>query len=206
MKLFYAVNACSMAIHVLLEEIGKPYEGVAMDFAGREQYGADFVAKNPKSKVPTLERDDGSILTELPAIAYYLARANPEKNLLPPGLDGEVRSLELLDYTTATIHMRGYTRMIRPNTFAVTPEDEPKIVEIGRGFVTKGFEILAPALGDKPFLFGDNFTIADAGLFFLEYWAAHRCNVALPPVLSDHLTRMMDRPAVQRALDAEGLT
>jgi glutathione S-transferase len=110
MKLFYAVNACSMAIHVLLEEIGKPYEGVAMDFAGREQYGADFVAKNPKSKVPTLERDDGSILTELPAIAYYLARANPEKNLLPPGLDGEVRSLELLDYMTATIHMRGYTR------------------------------------------------------------------------------------------------
>ncbi len=205
MKLYYSPNACSMAIHVLLAEIGKPYEAVRVNFAESEQYQPAFVAKNPKSKVPTLERDDGSILTELPAIAFYLAKTNPAKNLLPDGVEGEARSLELLEYMTATVHMRGFTRMFRPYAFAVTPTDEPKVVEAGRGFVTKGFELLAPILGEQAFLFGDNFTIADAGLFFLEYWAAHRCNIPMPAALNAHLARLMARPAVRKVLANEGL-
>lgn len=205
MKFYYAPNACSLAIHVLLEEVGKPYHAVRLNFAEQEQYKPDFAAKNPKSKVPTLEREDGSILTELPAIAFYLAKTNPEKNLLPPSLEGEVRSLELLEYMTATIHMRGYTRIIRPNLFSFTPADEPKAIEVGRGFVTKGFELLAASLGEQKFLFGDDLTIADCGLFFLEYWAAHRCNIPMPPALQAHLARLLSRPAVQKALNDEGL-
>jgi len=205
MKLYYSPNACSLAIHLLLAEIGKPYQAVRMNFADSEQYKPEFTAKNPKSKVPTLERDDGSILTELPAIAFYLAKSNPEKNLLPPGLEGEVRSLELLEYMTATVHMRGFTRIIRPNLFSFTPEDEPKAAEMGRGFVTKGFEILAPILGDQKFLFGDTLTIADCGLFFLEWWAARRCNIPLPASLQGHLARLLERPSVQKVLAEEGL-
>jgi len=204
-KLYYSPNACSLAIHVLLEEIGKPYQAVRMNFAESEQFSPGFVAKNPKSKVPTLERDDGSILTELPAIAFYLAKTNPEKNLLPAGLEGEVRSLELLEYMTATVHMRGFTRIIRPNLFAFSAADEPKAVEAGRGFVTKGFEILAPMVGAQKFLFGDTLTIADCGLFFLEWWAARRCNIPLPAELEGHLGRLLERPTVQRALADEGL-
>jgi len=205
MKFFYSSNAGSLGIHVLLEEIGKPYERVLLNFGEGEQYKPHYVAINPKSKVPAIAREDGSILTELPAIAYYLARRNPEANLLPETEDGEIRGLELLEYMTATVHMRGYTRIIRPGTFTPTPADEPKIIEVGRAYVTKGFELLSPVLGSKPYLFGDHLTFPDSGLFFLTYWARHRCNIPMPENLDAYLTRMLARPAVQRVLAAEGL-
>lgn len=204
MKLFYSPNACSIGIHVILEEIGKPFELVKLNFAEAEQYGPNYVAINPKSKVPALERDDGSILTEFPAIAVYLARTNPEAKLLPATLDGEIRALELLEYMTATVHMRGFTRIFRAGTFSPNPEEEAKVIETGRNMVIKGFDILAPALGDKPYLLGD-ISIADAGLFYLEYWALNRAKIPVPPVFEAHLTRMLDRPAVQRVLASEGL-
>jgi len=91
MKLYYMPGACSIGIHVLLEEIGKPYDLQKIDGAKQEQYGPEFVKLNPKSKVPTLQRDDGSVLTEFPAIATWLARKNPEKGLLPSDPDGEAR-------------------------------------------------------------------------------------------------------------------
>jgi len=69
MKLYYAPGACSIGIHVLLEEVGKPYEAERVNLQQGEQYKPDFTAVNPKSKVPTLVRDDGSVLTEFPAIA-----------------------------------------------------------------------------------------------------------------------------------------
>jgi glutathione S-transferase len=203
MKLFYSPNACSIGIHVILEDIGKPFELAKVNFAEAEQYGEKFAAINPKSKVPALERDDGSILTEFPAIAFYLARANPEANLLPASLDGEVRALELLEYMTATVHMRGFTRIFRAGTFAPSPADEPKVIETGRNMVIKGFDLLTPALGDKPYLLGD-YSIADAALFYLEYWAANRAKIPMPAAFDAHLDRMLSRPAVQRVLATEG--
>jgi glutathione S-transferase len=205
MKFFYSPNACSIGIHILLEEIGKPYERALVNFGEAAQYKPDYVAINPKSKVPAIQRDDGSILTEFPAIAYYLARANPQSGLLPDNAEGEIRGLELLEYMTATVHMRGYTRIFRPGNFTPTAADEPKIIETGRAFVTKGFEILEPALGGKPYLLGETLTFPDAGLFFLTYWAKHRAEIPMPANLDAYLTRMTARPAVQRVLAAEGL-
>ena len=91
MKLYYAPGACSIGIHVLLEEIGKPYEAERVNLQQGEQYKPDFTTVNPKSKVPTLARDDGSVLTEYPAIAYWLARTNPFANLLPDDVDLQAR-------------------------------------------------------------------------------------------------------------------
>jgi glutathione S-transferase len=205
MKLFYSPNACSIGIHIILEEIGKPFELAKLNFGEAEQYSPTYAAINPKSKVPALERDDGSILTEFPAIATYLARANPQANLLPADLEAEIRALELLEYMTATIHMRGYTRMFRAGTFTPNKDDEAAVIETGRNMVIKGFDILSPALGDKTYLLGD-YSIADAGLFYLEYWAANRAKIPMPPAFDAHLARMLARPAVQRVLAAEGLT
>jgi glutathione S-transferase len=205
MKLYYSPGACSIGIHVILEEIGKPFRLVKLNFAETEQYSAHYTAINPKSKVPALERDDGSILTEFPAIAVYLAKVNPNAKLLPESLEGEVRALELLEYMTATVHMRGFTRIFRAGTFSPSPEDEAKVIETGRDMVIKGFDILTPALGDKPYLLGD-ISIADVALFYLEYWAVNRAKIPLPPAFEAHLARMRARPAVQRVLAAEGLS
>src|ERR1700761_3816634 len=117
MKLYYGAGACSIGIHVLLEEIGKPYDAVAVNLREGAQFKSDFTTINPKSKVPTLVRDDGSVLTEFPAIAYWLARSNPFANLWPDNIDLQARVMELMDYAVATIHMQGFGRLFRPSNF-----------------------------------------------------------------------------------------
>ncbi|MDE8343654.1 MAG: glutathione S-transferase N-terminal domain-containing protein [Acidocella sp.] len=204
MKLFYSPNACSMAIHIILEEIGKPYELALVNFAEAAQYKPEYLAVNPKSKVPALMRDDGTVLTELPAIAWYLAKTNPQANLLPNDIESEARVLELLEYMTATVHMRGYTRIFRTATFTPSPADEPKVVEAGRNMVIHGLQILEPVLGDKDYLLGQ-YSIADCGFFYIVYWASRRANIPLSPALQAYLDRLLARPAVARMLASEGL-
>ena len=94
MKLMHTPGTCTLGIHVLLEEIGKLYELEAVDLRGGAQYRPPFTALNPKSKVPALVRDDGSLLTEFTAIAYWLARANPEAGLWPDDAEAQARALE----------------------------------------------------------------------------------------------------------------
>ena len=204
MKLFHMPNSCSLGIHVLMEEVGKPYELMKVDFASGEQYKQPFVSLNPKSKVPALLLDDGTLVTEWPAIAWHLAKTNPESRLLPAGAAGEVRSLELLDNMIATVHMRGFTRIFRPAQFTPTAADEPAVQQTGKDIVTAGLKLLAQALGEKPYLLGD-YSIVDAALFFLEHWAVTRAALPVPEVIGAHLERMRARPAVRRALVSENL-
>ncbi len=203
MELYYSPGACSIGIHVLLEEIGKPYQLKKLNFAEREQYGPDFTKINPKSKVPTLVRDDGSVVTEFPAIATYLARANPEKHLLPGDLDGEIRALEALDYAVSTIHMQGFSRLFRAANFTPNEADHDAVKARGRELVGKGFALMDQALGGKDYLVG-TFSIADAALFYVEFWGADRLRMDLPPNCAAHLARMKARPAVQSTLKSEG--
>ena len=204
MKLFYSPNSCALGIHVILEETGKPYERELIDLRSGAQYMAPYAALNPKGKVPALLRDDGTLMTEWPAIAWYLARTNPASGLLPEGAEAEARVLELLDYMVATVHMRGVTRIFRPANFTPTSADEPAVKQTGRDIVAAGLKLLAHDLGAKAYLLGD-YSIADAYLFLLENWCAGPLQMALPENLAAHLQRMRARPAVQRALAAEGL-
>jgi len=203
MQLYYAPGACSIGIHVILEEIGKPYEGIAVNLREGAQFKPDFTAVNPKSKVPTLARDDGSILTEYPAIAYWLARTNPYSDLLPDDIDKQARALELMDYCVATVHMRGFTRLFRPASFSANPADEDAVKATGKQMVEAGFANLNQALDGKDYAVGP-YSIADSALFYVEFWAS-RAAITLPPNCAEHLERMKARPAVQRVLQQEGL-
>jgi glutathione S-transferase len=204
MKLYYAPGACSIGIHVLLEEIGKPYEGIAVNLRQGEQFQSTFTSVNPKSKVPTLVRDDGSILTEFPAIAYWLARSNPASKLLPDDLDAQARVMEAMDYAVATIHMQGVSRLFRPSNYTPSAADEEKVKERGKEIYEKGLATLDKALAGKDYIAGA-FSIADAALFYVEYWGANPLKMTLPANCKAHYDRMMARPAVQRTLKAEGL-
>lgn len=203
MKLYYAPGACSIGIHVLLEEIGKPYEAEAVNLREGAQYQAAYTAVNPKSKVPTLVRDDGTVLTEYPAIAYWLARANPFSNLLPDNIDLQARALELMDYCVATIHMQGFGRQFRASNFTPNPADEDAVKARGKDIAEKGFALLDAALAGKEYAVGP-FSIADSAMFYVEFWST-RVGIALPANCDAHLKRMLARPAVQRTLKAEGL-
>jgi glutathione S-transferase len=203
MKLYYAPAACSIGIHVLLEEIGKPYDIEPLNFPQADQYKPAFTAINPKSKVPTLVKDDGTVLTEYPAIAYWLARTNPFANLLPDDIDQQAKVFELLDYAVATIHMQGFARQFRSSNFTPNADDEPAVKARGREIATKGFAIIDKALEGKDYAVG-KFSIADTAIFYVEFWAK-RVNLPLPANCAAHLERMLARPAVQRVLQQEGV-
>jgi len=203
MKLFYAPGACSIGIHVLMEELGKPYDGVAVNLREGAQFKPEFIAVNPKSKVPTVVDDEGTVRTEFPAIAYWLARTNPYANLLPDNIDLQARALELMDYCVATIHMQGFARIFRAPNFAPTASDEAAVKARGTEIAAKGFATLDSALAGKDYAVGP-FSIADSALFYVEFWAK-RVGIALPANCAAHLDRMLARPSVQRTLKAEGL-
>jgi glutathione S-transferase len=205
MKLMYSPGACSIGIHVLLEEIGKPYEVQLVNLREGAHFKPEFTTINPKSKVPTLVRDDGSVLTEYPAIAYWLARTNPDKKLLPDDVDVQTRALEALDYAVSTVHMQGFARLFRAANFTPNPADEDQVKARGKELVEKGFGLMDKALEGKDFVVGP-FSIADSALFYVEFWGAKRMNMKLPANCEAHLNRMMTRPAVQRVLKQEGLT
>jgi glutathione S-transferase len=203
MKLYYAPGACSIGIHVLLEEIGKPYEAEAVNLREGAQYKADFTAINPKSKVPTLARDDGTVLTEFPAIAYWLARNNPFADLLPDNIDLQDKVFELMDYAVATVHMQGFMRQFRAANFTPNPADEDAVRAKGKEIAAKGFELLDQALEGKEYAVG-KFSVADAAIFYVEFWSK-RVGMTLPSNCAGHLDRMMSRPAVKRVIQQEGL-
>ena len=130
MKLYYAPGACSIGIHVMLEEIGAPYELVKTDLSLPPPQRT-VTAVNPKARVPTLVRDDGSVITEFPAIALWLARTFPKAALMPEDLEGEMRTVEALDYCVSTIHMQGFSRVFYARR-AKTPEEGEANVAAGK--------------------------------------------------------------------------
>jgi glutathione S-transferase len=204
MKLVLSNGACSIGIHILLEEIGKPYETQTVNLMNGDQYKPEFTAFNPKSKVPVLFRDDGNVLTEYPAIAVWLARTNPDKHLLPADPDGESRALEALDYCVATVHMQGFARMFRPGNFSPNEAEAEAVRAKGREIVEKGYGLLDKALSGREYIAG-GFSIADTAVFYVSFWGKARFKLELPPDLDAHYARMQARPAVQRVLKAERL-
>ncbi|HEY8613192.1 MAG TPA: glutathione S-transferase N-terminal domain-containing protein [Roseomonas sp.] len=206
MKLYYAPGACSIGIHILLEEIGKPYDLSLVALKEGGQNKPEYLAVNPKAKVPALDLGDGSpALTEFPAIATYLAAANPEAGLMPKDALGQARALEAVDYITGTVHPHAFTRQFRPNVFSVREEDHPKVVEQARANAEKFFGVVEKGWAGDTWMLPQGFSIADAALFFVEYWQAKRVGQPLPPKLDRHLKAMLERPAVKRALEQEGL-
>lgn len=204
MKLYYAPGVCSIGIHVLLEEIGKPYDLQAVNLREGAQYKPEFTAVSAKSKVPALQRDDGSILTEFPVIATYLAKTNPQAKLIPQDLESEIRAYEAMEYAVGTMHGQGFARIFRPGNFGPADQEE-QVKARGREMVEKGFAILDKALAGKSYLGGDSLSVGDAAVFYVEFWAAERLKMALPANVAAHYQRMKSRPAVQRAMQQEGV-
>ena len=204
LTLFHSPGTCSLGIHCLLEEIGAPYELRLVDVTKGQQHSPDFVAVNPKSKVPALNREQGGLLTEWPAIATWLALTHPQTHLLPTDAEGMARALESVDYVVATVHMQGFTRIFKPDHFSTNEADHPAIREKGRQIFEKGLASFNEKLGDHAYLGGDEPSIADFALFYIEFWRVMRMKLELPAHLAGHFTRMKQRPAVARALAQEG--
>jgi glutathione S-transferase len=210
MKLYWGPHTCAIGIHILLEEIGKPYETEKVDVQAGATQEPPFTRINPKGKVPTLVRDDGSVLTEYEAIATWLARTNPDKGLIPADPEAEVRGIEIMDYAVGTLHLQGFGRIFKPALYE--PQDsvhqtlklgQDEVKKQGRALVEKALAILDGQMAGRPYAAGENFTIADSALFYAERWAP-QVGIALPPNLAAHYERVKARPAVARVREIWG--
>ena len=198
MKLYHARGSCSLGIRILLEEIGADYDLIELSFANGDQHKPGYLALNPKGKVPALSRPDGSLLTEFPVIAQWLAETYPQAQLLGDSPAARWRILETMEYVVSSLHMRGATLVFRANRFAPSPEAQAFLKEHALSVVREGFEQLEALLDGRESFFG-GVTLADAAVFYLVNWH-ERLGLDLPAGLAAFHQRMMQRPSVQRAL------
>lgn len=197
MKLYHAAGSCSTGIRILLELAGAPYQLETLSLAAAEQRGPDYLARNPKGKVPALLRPDGSLLTEYPVISQWIARTFPEAGLIPDG-DAGWRALELVEHVVSTLHMRGSVFAMRPAKFLADPSAQEALRRHGQEVVAEGFDRLAADLGARDWFF-DRPGIADAAVFYLTSWHGP-VGVTPPPALLAFLDRMRGLEAVRRSL------
>ena len=204
MKLYFLPGACSIGIHALLAEIGQPFQ---IERAARPAT-AEFEAYkrvNPKGKVPALIRDDGSLLTEFPVVALYLARTYPEKGLIPTDIEGEIRVLEMTEYLVSTVHMQGYTRVCRPEKFTPSEADHPAVKAFGLGVFQAGLDRAERQIDGKEWLF-EKMTIADFALFYLEHWSVVNGIGSLGRSCQAHHDRLWSKSAIRCAIESETTT
>lgn len=202
--LCYAKGTCAIGIHVLLEEIGKPYELRKVDFSKQEQHTPEYRALNPKGKVPALVRDDGSILTEYGAIATWLALTNPDAKLMPSDPEKMARVIEAMDFAIGTLHMLSWRLYRRPDAYTANPEEQEKLKVRGKEAVMAGLKVVDDALAGKEWAAGD-YSIADSALYYVEYWVTDVAKWPLPPNVQAHYEKMKQRPSVQASRREEGV-
>jgi len=198
MKLYYMPGACSLSPHIVLRELGLPFELERVDTkAGKTAGGADYRALNPKGYVPTLVLDDGSRLTEGPAIVQYLADRKPEAKLAPPnGTMERYRLQEWLSYVTSEIH-KGLGALFNPKMPA-------EFRAAWKEAQAAKLDFLSQQLQGRSYLTGDAFTVADAYLFVCLSWTPWLdVDLARWPVLKAYVERIGGRPSVKAALAAE---
>jgi glutathione S-transferase len=202
MKLYMTPGSCSTGIHILLEEIGHPFEAYIVNLPAGDHTRPAYLALNPKGTIPTLVRDDGSVLTEFQAIAWWLARSAPKSQLLPADFEGEARVIEAIDYVVGTIHGQGFARIFTTDAFTDDAAAHEAVKARGRAIVERGFAVMDAALAGRDYVAGA-FSIADAALFYVEFWA-DKLGLALPAQCLAHYQRMLARPVVRRVLREEG--
>jgi glutathione S-transferase len=97
-----------------MEELGLVFEAHLVNLMEGDQNRPEYLVPNPKATIPTLVRNDGNVLTEFQAIAYWLARSYLKAKLLPGDPDGDARVIELMDYVVGTVHRQGFARILPP--------------------------------------------------------------------------------------------
>ncbi len=199
MKLYYTPGACSLAPHIVAEEAGLSVSLTRVDLKTHlTEAGEDFFAINSKGYIPALQLDSGRVMTEGAVISQYLADQKPEAGLLPASGDARYQVLEWMTFISTELH-KNMGALFNP---AITPEWKAAVT----ANLNKRLDWLASALGDNSWLNGDRFTIADAYLFTVLGWSGH-VGLSLDswPALQAYRANIAQRPAVVKAMKAEGL-
>ena len=201
--LYYAAHTCSLASHIALEDAGAPYELKRIEFAKEEQRSAAYLKINPKSRVPAMVTPRG-ILTETPAMLAFIAQSFPAARLAPiddPFAFATIQSFN--SYLCSVVHvahahrMRGYRWADDPDAWAAMQRKVPESVGAC-------FDLIEREMLKGPWVAGDAYSIADPYLFTLAQWVeGDGLDITRIPRVIDHRRRMLERPAVKKAIAEE---
>lgn len=200
MKLYYATGTCSLSPHIVALEAGIALELEKVDNkTKRTASGEDFLKINPKGYVPALRLDNGEVLTEGPTLVQYLADQKPASGLAPPcGTLARYRLDEMLGYINSEVH-KSYSPLFNPDTPIEVKQQRKETL-------LKRYALLEQVLATQEWLLGEHFTGADAYLFTVTNWASHvDLDLSQFKALAAFQQRVAARPAVQAAMEAEGL-
>lgn len=197
---YFTPGTCALASHIALAESGADYTVEKIDFKTNQQNSPDYLAINPKGRVPSLVTDRG-VLTETPAMLAYIAQSFPAARLAP--LDdafafAEVQSFN--SYLCSTVHIahahrvRGYRWASEESSFADMKRKVPETMGAG-------FAMIEQKMLRGPWVMGEQYTICDPYLYTLAGWlAGDGVDIKAFPKVADLVQRMSERPAVKRAL------
>ena len=204
LTLYYMSNTCSLASHIVLEEVGADYEAKRVDFSENAQRSQDYLAINPKGRVPTLVTDRGA-LTETPAILAFLAQSFPQAELAPFDDPFAFAKLQAFNsYICSTLHV-AHAHKVRGSRWADDPAAHESMRKKVPESVAACFELIENDMLQGPWVMGETYSIADPYLFTVAQWMeGDEIDPARFPRVIDHRNRMLTRPAVGRAIAAQG--
>jgi glutathione S-transferase len=207
MKLYHSPGACSLAPHIALAETGIAFEAVRIDFAKAEQRSPEYLAINPKGRVPALS-DNGFVVTENPAILRYIARHVPSADLWPTDPRDEARCAEWLAWSSSTVHP-AYAHIARAERYATSEEAKAEVQAKGRETCRDLWGQIETRLAQGPWALGEIYSVVDPYLFVFWNWgrgARLGYDMAADfPNFTAHARRLAARPAVSRVLAEEGI-
>ena len=199
-KLYYAPATCALASHIALQEAGAAYTIERVDFKANQQNSPEYLAINPKGRVPSLVTDRG-ILTETPAMLAFIAQSFPQAKLAPlQDAFAFAQAQAFNSYLCSTVHvahahkMRGARWATEESSFADMKRKVPQTVGAC-------FALIERAMLRGPWVMGEQYTICDPYLYTIAGWLeGDGVDLAALPKVADHRKRMAERPAVRKVL------
>jgi glutathione S-transferase len=205
--LYYSPGSCSLAVHIVLEEIGKPYRLEPVITDKGEAKKPEFRRLNPKGRIPVLV-EGAAVLTEAPAILMHLALSNPATGLAPAGQEEFFRRLEWFNWLSGTVHAVAVRQIWRPEYFTDDPAQHEAIMAKGHEHLREAHQLIEQRLASKTWAMPSGYTVLDPYLLVFYRWG-NRMKLPMPtlcPAWTTHARMVLERAAVQRALAREEIS
>lgn len=198
--LFHCKGACSLAPLIALEEAGAEYEVRTINLAKGEQRNPDFLAINPKGRVPALVVPGQGIITENIAILAYIAQTYPAAELAPTDSFGFARVQAINSFLSSTVHV-AHAHFKRPGRWADDEAAQLSMQAKAPHNLKDSFDLIESEFLVGPYVLGESYSIADPYLFTIANWLeSDGVDIDTLPKTKAHRELMLSRPAVQRVL------